>query len=182
MAALPAGLTAGTWNIDPSHSEFAFRVRYAGVSRVRGSFDVIGGSFTVGESLEELSVSAHADTASVDTGNADRDAHLQQADFFLAEEHPRLTFASTSAVLGADGEFTLVGDLTIRGVTKSVEFAASFNGAAEDPYGQTIAGFDASAKVDRRDFGIAFDAAMPGGDLLVGNRVDILIELEAVKA
>lgn len=182
MTALPAGLTAGTWNVDASHSDFAFRVRHAGVSRVRGSFDVIGGSFTVEDTFESLSVTAHADAASVDTGNADRDAHLQQGDFFLAEEHPQLTFTSTSVVPGDDDEFTLDGDLTIRGVTKSVKFNATFNGAAEDPYGRTIAGFEASAKIDRRDFGIAFDAVMPGGDLLVANRVDILIELEAVKA
>lgn len=182
MTALPQGLTTGKWDIDTAHSEFAFRVRHAGISRVRGTFEVIGGSFEVGETFEDVKVEAFADAASIDTGNEDRDAHLQQADFFLAEEHPRLSFESTEIKPEDDEEFKLIGDLTIRGVTKSVEFEAAFNGAAEDPYGRTIAGFEAKARVDRRDFGMAFDGAMPGGDKLVGNRIDILIELEAVKA
>ncbi|WP_029088872.1 YceI family protein [Brevibacterium album] len=182
MTALPAGLTAGTWNVDGVHSEFAFVARHAGVSKVRGTFEVIGGAIEVGETLEESRVTAEADAASITTGNEQRDGHLQSGDFLLAEENPKIVFTS-SAIENVDGpEFDLRGTLSMRGVEQEVVFKAEFNGVAEDPYGNTVAGFSATATVNRKDFGMSFEAVLKGGELLVSDKVAISIEIEAVRA
>lgn len=182
MTALPAGLTAGTWNVDAAHSEFAFVARHAGVSKVRGLFTVIGGSVEVGETLEDSTVSATAEAASITTGNEQRDGHLRTGDFLLADEYPEITFAST-AVENVDGpEFDLRGVLTIRGVEREVVFHAEFNGAAEDPGGNMVAGFSATGTVNRKDFGMSFDAVLKGGELLVSDKIAVNIEIEAVRA
>lgn len=181
MSNLPAGLTAGTWNVDASHSDFAFTVRHAGVTKVRGNLYGIEGSVVFGDDFESTSVQASADATTISTNNEQRDGHLQSADFFLAGEHPRVSFTSTS-VSNFDGEtFDLAGDLNIRGVSKAVTFKAEFNGSNEDPYGNTVAGFSATASINRKDFGMEFNATVPGGDLLVGDKVKIDIELEVVK-
>src|SRR5690625_3557091 len=118
MTALPQGLTAGTWNIDPVHSEFTFTARHAGVSKVRGHFEEIAGTVSIGDSLEDSSVTAEADASSVSTRNEQRDGHLKSGDFFLAEEHPKLEFKSTAIKADDAEEFEVVGELTLRGVTK----------------------------------------------------------------
>lgn len=180
MTALPANLTPGVWALDTAHSEFAFTVRHAGVSKVRGHFNVIGGDLTVGEDLASSSVSAKADAASIVTGNEQRDQHIATGDFFDAENNPEISFTSTS-LEGSWEDFTLTGDLSIRGVTKQVEFAAEFNGVGDTPMGQTIAGFTATATIKRKDFGINFDVLMGDNTLLVSDKVQIGIEIEAIK-
>lgn len=182
MTALPQGLTAGTWNIDPVHSEFTFTARHAGVSKVRGYFEDIAGSVDVGETLEDSLATAEADVASITTRNPQRDGHLQSGDFFEVENHPKLTFKSTGIKAESNEEFELLGELTMRGVTKDVAFAAEFGGVATDPNGNQVAGLSASTKVDRKDFGMEFDAVLGGGELLVSNKVKIQLELELVKA
>lgn len=182
MTALPQGLTVGTWNIDPVHSEFTFTARHAGVSKVRGHFEEISGAVNVGDTLEDSSVSAEAAVESITTRNDSRDQHLKSGDFFKAEEHPKLTFTSTDIKADAADEFTTVGELTMRGVTKEVSFATEFGGVATDPNGNQVAGMSASATVNRKDFGMEFEAVLGGGELLVSDKVKIELELELVKA
>lgn len=182
MTALPQGLTAGTWNIDATHSTIGFVVRHGGISKARGKFDVISGSATVGDSFESLSVTATADPKTINTGNDQRDEHLKSGDFFKADEHPEIVFTSTSVEDFDGSEFTLKGEITLLGVTKEVVFDAEFLGAGEDPYGNQVAGVSATAKINRKDFGMSFDATMPGGDLLVSNNVTLEIDVELTKA
>ncbi|HJA62265.1 MAG TPA: YceI family protein [Candidatus Brevibacterium intestinavium] len=182
MTALPQGLTAGTWNIDPVHSEFTFTARHAGVSKVRGHFEEIAGTVSIGDSLEDSSVTAEADASSVSTRNEQRDGHLKSGDFFLAEEHPKLEFKSTAIKADDAEEFEVVGELTLRGVTKEVAFATEFAGVATDPNGNQVAGLSATGTVNRKDFGMSFDAVLGGGELLVSDKIKIELELELVKA
>lgn len=182
MTALPNNLTAGTWNVDTVHSKFAFIARHAGVSKVRGQFDVIGGEIVVGDDFESSTVAAEADATSISTGNEHRDGHLQSGDFLLAEENPKVTFESTG-ISNFDGEeFDLTGTLTMRGVSKEVTLKAEFGGAAEDPNGNTVAGFSASGRINRKDWGMDFEAVLKGGELLVSDRITLEIDIEAVKA
>ncbi|GAA4506022.1 YceI family protein [Brevibacterium yomogidense] len=181
MTALP-NLTAGTWNIDAGHSQFAFIARHAGVSRVRGHFQVIGGAIAVGEEFENSTVRAEAAASSITTGNEQRDGHLQSGDFLLAEENPTIVFESTG-ISDVDGtDFQLTGNLTMRGVTKEVTLSAEYAGAAEDPNGNTVAGFSATGRINRKDWGMSFDAVLKGGELLVSDRVTLEIDIEAVRA
>ncbi len=182
MTALPQGLTAGTWTIDPVHSEFTFTARHAGVSKVRGHFEEISGTVEAGGSLEDSSVSAEAVVASISTRNEQRDGHLKTSDFFAADQFPTLNFTSTAVKPKSDSEFDLVGDLTMRGVTREVVFATEFGGVATDPNGNQVAGLSAEATVNRKDFGMEFDAVLGGGELLVSDKVRIGLELELVRA
>lgn len=182
MTALPTNLTAGTWTVDAIHSKFAFIARHAGVSKVRGHFDVIGGQIVVGEDFENSTVRAEADAASITTGQEQRDGHLQSGDFLLVEENPKVIFESTG-ISNFDGEdFDLSGNLTMRGVTREVTLKAEFSGAAEDPNGNLVAGFSAAGKVNRKDWGMDFEAVLKGGELLVSDKVTLEIDIEAVKA
>lgn len=182
MTALPTNLTAGTWTVDTVHSAFTFIARHAGVSKVRGQFDVIGGAIEVADEFENSTVTAEADASSITTGNEQRDGHLQSGDFLLAEENPKVVFQSTG-ISNFDGEeFDLEGTLSMRGVTKPVSFKAEFSGATEDPNGNTVAGFSATATINRKDWGMDFDAVLKGGELLVSDKVTLEIDIEAVKA
>ncbi|MFC9443524.1 MULTISPECIES: YceI family protein [Brevibacterium] len=182
MTALPKGLTAGTWNIDPNHSEFTFTARHAGVSKVRGNFEDISGTVEVGDSLEDSSVTAEAVVESINTRNSQRDQHLKTSDFFAADEHPKLTFKSTGVKAESGDDFELEGELTMRGVTKQVAFDSEFHGVATDPMGNEVAGLTASATVDRKEFGMEFSAVLGGGELLVSDKIKIVLDLELTKA
>lgn len=182
MTALPQGLVPSTWTIDPVHSEFTFTARHAGVSKVRGHFEDISGTVNVGETLEDSSVTAEAVVNSISTRNDHRDGHLKTSDFFAADEYPTLNFTSTGVKPKSDAEFDLVGQLTMRGVTKEVVFATEFGGVATDPNGNQVAGLSAEATVNRKDFGMEFEAVLGGGELLVSDKVKIGLELELVKA
>lgn len=181
MTALPTGLTAGTWNIDPSHTEASFTVRHAGISKVRGAVAVASGTLTVGEDLESSSVDVKLDPATVTTGDANRDGHLKGNDFFDVEAHPEWTFTST-AIRAAGSSHVVVGDLTIHGVTREVELETEFNGTAVDPFGNTRAGFEATVTISRKDFDLTWNAALEAGGVLVADKVRIDLDVSAIKA
>lgn len=172
-----ADLTPGTWTVDPSHTEVGFVARHLMVTKVRGRFPQVDGTVTVAEPFSASSVTATAQIASVTTGNADRDAHLRSGDFFDAENHPQMSFVSTAVTADA-----LEGELTIRGVSRPVRFELSFQGVATDPWGNTKAAFEADATVNRRDWGLEWNAALEGGGVLVSDKVQIVLEIQLVKA
>ncbi len=172
-------LAAGTWNLDPSHSEIGFSVRHAGISKVRGSFTEFDATLTTGESLADSSVEATIQIASVSTKDANRDGHLKSADFFDAEQFPTMTFKSTGTK-GDAGEFVVVGDLTIRGVTQQVELETELGGQAVDAFGATRVGFFASTTISRKEFGITWNAALEAGGVLVSDKVKIEIDASFV--
>ena len=177
------GLTPGTWTVDPSHSEVGFVVRHLMVSKVKGRFADVYGTITVAEDVLQSSVEATAQVASIDTRDANRDAHLLSADFFDADSFPELIFRST-ALRAKGGDFEMDGDLTIKGVTKPVTFTLEYNGAAANPLaeGAATAGFSAAAEINRKDFGLEWNVALESGGVLVGDKVTITLEIEAGKA
>jgi polyisoprenoid-binding protein YceI len=170
----------GTYAIDPSHTELGFAVRHMAVSKVRGRFSTFEGTLELAEDPKDSKVSVTIEAGSVDTRDENRDGHLKTNDFFDVENHPTWTFVSTSIAPEGGTEFKVVGDLTIRGVTKSVTLDASLEGVVKDPYGNHRVGFSASTTINREDFGVAFGAVMEAGGLVVAKKVDIQIEAEAV--
>jgi len=180
FASLP--LFADTYTVDKSHSEANFSVRHL-VSKVSGKFDDFSGSITTdGKSAETSSVEFTIKTASVDTGNADRDKHLQTADFFDAAKNPEITFKSTSIKPTAKKNvYDVTGDFTMRGVTKRITLPVEFNGFAKDPWGNQRAGFSATTTVNRKDYGINWNKALDNGGYLLSDDVDITVNIEAVK-
>jgi polyisoprenoid-binding protein YceI len=176
---LPAGLTTGAYDIDTSHTTAAFSVRHAGIAKVRGTIAVTAGTITVGEDLESSSVTAELDAKSVSTGDAGRDGHLQGADFWHAEEKPTWYFTSTD--IRADGdEYVISGDLTINGITKGAELKTEFTGTAKDPFGNDRAGFEASLEINRKDYGLTWNASLETGGFLVGDKVKITLDVSAI--
>lgn len=173
---LPA---VGTWSLDPSHTNVTFSVRHLGLSKVRGRFTSFTGDIVVAEDPTQSGVNVAVDVSSVDTHDEKRDEHLRTNDFFNAPEFPTMTFASTS-VSGGGSDWAVTGDLTIRGVTRPVTLAATFEGTAADPWGGSRTAFAATAEVDREDFGMTWNAALEAGGVLVGKKVKIEIEAEAV--
>jgi polyisoprenoid-binding protein YceI len=171
--------TAGTWKLDPNHSEVSFWVKHLKISKVRGTFETVDATIVTAPDPKDSTISAVIDVASVNTGQKDRDNHLRTSDFFLAEEHPQLTFVSTQ--INTDGDdFSVDGNLTLRGVTKPVTFSGEFNGVATDEYGQTKAGATASTKINRHDFGVSWNAALEAGGFTLGDDVTINLELQVV--
>jgi polyisoprenoid-binding protein YceI len=170
------GLSTGTWAIDPTHTEVGFVARHLMVSKVRGSFTDVSGTVTVGEELADSVADVVIKAASVSTGTPDRDAHLRSADFFDADSYPEITFRSTSF----DGE-TLVGDLTIKGVSKPVTLDVEFNGVATDPWGNDKAAFEASTEIDRTQWGLTWNAALEKGGVLVSDTIKIVIDVQLAK-
>jgi polyisoprenoid-binding protein YceI len=170
-----------TYVIDKSHSEVFFQVRHL-VTKVRGRFSDFEGTIRLNEAHpEQSSVNFTIQTASVDTNVADRDTHLRSADFFHVEEHPTLTFHSTRVTKKSDEDFVIVGDLTIRGTKKEVHLPISFLGHATDPWGGARVGFEAELTVNRKDFGLVWNAALETGGFLVGDEVKITLSIQAVK-
>ena len=173
------GYIAGTWDIDPVHSDVSFTVRHMMVSKVRGRFGTVSGEIVTGENLASSSVAATIDASSIDTGNEQRDGHIRSADFFDVENHPQWTFRSTA--LRADGDdFALDGELTIKGVTRPVTLAIEINGFGPDAWGGTRAGFSASTTIDRNDFGVDIKMPLDGGGVVVSDKVQITLEIEGV--
>jgi polyisoprenoid-binding protein YceI len=173
------GLVAGTWTIDPVHSEVGFSVRHLMVSKVRGTFTTFEGAITVAENSLDSKVEATIDASTVVTGDENRDAHLRSQDFFDIEKHPKITFVSTK-VQPHGSDYVVTGDLTIHGVTRSVDLDLEFNGVSPDPWGGQRAGFSASTEISRGDYGIEFNMAVDGGGVVVGDKVKIIIEIEAI--
>ena len=171
---LPTEIVAGTWTIDPSHSEVGFTVRHL-MTKVRGLFESFEGTVTTGETLADTKAEATIDLNSVNTRDAQRDGHLRSSDFFDVENSGPMTFRSTSF----DGT-TATGELTIKGVTNTVELDVEFLGIDKDAYGNTRIGFEATTTINRKDFGVDFDIPLDGGKLLVGHTVNITLSIQAV--
>ncbi|AWK74959.1 YceI family protein [Rhodococcus sp. NPDC019627] len=171
------GLTAGTWAIDPVHSTVGFSVRHLMVSKVRGTFNDFTGAITVAED-GTASVTAEIQVASIDTKNADRDAHIKSADFFDAEQFPTATFTSTGIRTKGD-DYVVDGNFTLRGVTRPVELALEFNGVNPGMGNGPVAGFEATTVLNRKDFGISIDMPLEGGGAVVGDKITISLEIEA---
>jgi polyisoprenoid-binding protein YceI len=173
------GYLAGAWDIDTSHSDVSFTIRHMMVSKVRGRFGKFSGEIVTGENLADSTVTATIDATSIDTNNEQRDGHIRSADFFDVENHPEWTFRSTA--LRVDGEdLALDGELTIKGVTRPVTLALEVNGFGPDAWGGTRAGFSASTTIDRNDFGVDIKMPLDGGGVVVGDKVQIHLEIEAV--
>jgi polyisoprenoid-binding protein YceI len=173
-----SGLQAGTWDIDPSHSSVEFTVRHMMFSKVRGRFASFRGTVVIGDEPSESSVEAVVDVASVDTNDENRDAHLRGPDFFDAERYPEMTFVSRS--VRAEGDHAVVtGDLTLHGVTRPVELDLELNGIGTDPFGRTKAGFSASTELSRKDFGLEWNVALETGGVLLGDKVQVALEIQA---
>ena len=169
------GLVAGTWTIDPSHSEVGFTVRHL-MTKVRGLFESFEGTVTTGETLADTRAEATIDLNSVDTRDAQRDGHLRSADFFDVENSGPMKFVTTSF----DGA-TATGELTIKGVTRTVELDVEFLGVDKDAFGNTRIGFEATTEINRKDFGVDFNIPLDGGKLLIGDKVAITLEIQAVR-
>ncbi len=175
------GYVAGTWTIDPVHSEVGFSVRHMMVSKVRGKFTAFSGEIVTGAQPTDSSVTAEIDLSSINTGNDQRDAHIRSADFFEVETYPTMTYKSTG--VRADGDdYILDGELTLKGATKNVPLHLELNGFGPDAFGGTRAGFTGTAEINRRDFGVNFNAALQNGGVVVSDKVTIHLEIEAVLA
>jgi polyisoprenoid-binding protein YceI len=173
-------LTPGTWTVDQSHSTVGFVARHLMISKTRGRFTSFSGRVSVPENPLDATVEATVDLASVDTGDEGRDGHLRSADFFDVEHFPTMTLSDTK--VKAEGEyFTLHGDLTIKGVTRAVEFELEFEGVTNDPWGGTRAGFAAETEINRKDWGLTWNAALETGGVVVSDKVKILLEIELIK-
>ena len=179
MSQLPQ---AGTYSVDAVHSSVSFVARHLVASKVRGNFTEFEGTIAIGDSAETSTVSATIQAASITTHNEMRDGHLQSPDFLDLENHPTLTFVSTSISDKGNDHYALAGDLTIRGITKSVVWDLEYLGTSPGMApGVTIAGFEAHLEIDRRDYGVNFEGTLDNGSLIVSNKVNLVLEIEAAK-
>lgn len=172
-------IPAGTWNLDPSHSEVGFTVRHAGISKVRGKFDSFSATLVIPENGVGATATASIEAASFNSGNADRDAHVRSADFFDVETYPTLNFEATS-VKGDEDGVVVTGDLTIRGITKEVRLDVEVNGVARDAFGLFRAGAETKTVISRKEFGLTWNAALEAGGVLVSDKVTIELDLSFV--
>ncbi len=175
------GYVAGTWTIDPVHSDVAFTVRHMMVSKVRGHFTRFEGELRLAPDPLDSTVTATIDLSSIDTNNPQRDDDLRSANFFETDTYPTMTYRSTGIRHSEDG-YDVDGELTLHGVTRQVPLTLDVNGFTRDPYGGTRAGFSATAEINRQDFGITTNIPMDGGGVVVGDKIQIFIEIEAVLA
>ncbi|MFV2083958.1 YceI family protein [Micromonospora sp. LOL_021] len=173
--------TAGTYELDQAHRRVGFVARHMMVSKVRGEFTDATATITVAEDPLQSSVTAVLQAASINTGQADRDAHLRGGDFLDVEKFATIEFRSTEIVSHSGNEFVLAGDLTVKDVTRPVELAVEFEGAGRSPFGQDIFGFTASTEIDREEFGLTWNVALETGGVLVGKKIKIEIEGEAIR-
>jgi polyisoprenoid-binding protein YceI len=170
------------WAIDTMHSEVQFKVKHLVISTVTGSFNQFTAELEAEkEDFTDAKVTFTADVDSIDTNNAQRDGHLKSDDFFGAANHPKLTFVSTSLAQKSGSDYVLKGDLTIKGTTKAVELAVDFGGVAKDPYGQTKVGFEATGKINRKDFGLAWSAVTEAGGVVVSDEVKLILNIQFIK-
>jgi polyisoprenoid-binding protein YceI len=172
-------ITTGTWALDPTHTEIGFTVRHI-MSKVRGKFETFEGTVVTADDLTDSRVDVSVDLNSINTGTVDRDNHLRSSDFFEVENHPTMTFASTGVVEKAPGELVVQGDLTIKGVTKPLELAVEVLGEGSDPWGGTRIGVEATGLISRKEFGIDFNIPLEGGKVVIGDKISIVINAEAV--
>jgi polyisoprenoid-binding protein YceI len=182
MTAAP--LTVSTWKIDPAHSAAEFKVKHMMISNVKGKFSGITGALTLDESdVTRSSVFATIPLATLSTGDEQRDGHLKSADFFNAEKHPEMVFKSTKIAVTEPGELAVTGELSILGVTRPVTFAVEGPSApGKDPWGNTRIGLSATAKINRKDFGLSWNAALETGGVLVGEEVTLTLDVQFIQA
>lgn len=172
------GYLAGVWTIDATHSHVGFVIKHMMVSKVRGHFATLSGEITTAADPLDSAVSVSLDATSIDTANQMRDDHIRSADFFEVENHPTITFTSTG-LRSEEGEFFIDGNLTIRGITKPVTLAVETPEFGPNPQGGTKAGFSATAEINRSDFGVSYNGPIPGGGVALGEKVQIVLEVEA---
>jgi len=174
--------TTGTWTIDPAHTRVGFSAKHAMVTTVRGQFGDFTGSLRLdggdpASSRADIRISA----GSIDTGNADRDAHLRSGDFLDVETYPELSFTSTGVRYEGGSDFVMLGDLTIRGETRPVELAVELEGLATDPFGNERVGFTGNTTISRKDFGLVWNVALEAGGVLVSDKVKITLDVSAIE-
>jgi polyisoprenoid-binding protein YceI len=174
-----SGYRAGTWQIDPVHSDMSFVVRHMMVSKVRGHFGTFTGTIVTAENPLESRATATIDMTSISTNNEQRDGHLRSPDFFETDSYKEMTFVSTGVRPQDDG-FLLDGELSLKGVTKPITLTVEYNGIGPDAYGGVRAGFSATGEINRSDFNVSFNATYEGGGLVVSDKVQLRLEIEAV--
>jgi polyisoprenoid-binding protein YceI len=182
MSTQTTAVPTGTWNVDPAHSTVGFAVKHMGIATVRGHFAAFEGALVIGDDLAATTITGSVEVPSVSTNQADRDGHLQSADFFDAENHPAITFASTAIEPLDATTFKVTGDLTIRGTTKPITLHAEIDGTDTDPWGNERVGVTATGELSRGDFGMTFNQALGSGNMLVSDKVKLTIDVSAVKA
>ena len=173
------GYVAGTWTIDPVHTDVSFSVRHIMVSKVRGRFATFEGEIVTGENPLDSTVNATVDLRSIDTNNEQRDGHIRSGDFFDAEKYPTMSYRSLRIRPSGDG-YVVEGDLTLHGVTRRVPLHLELNGFGKDPYGGTRAGFSATTELNRKDFGIDTNIPLDGGGVVIGDKIQVSLEVEAI--
>jgi polyisoprenoid-binding protein YceI len=173
---------AGSYVLDPTHTRIGFVARHAMVTKVRGSFNEFEGTAVVGSTLDASSATLTIQAGSIDTRNEQRDGHLRSNDFLAMEEFPQITFVSTGVRQTGDTTLELTGDLSIRGVTNSVTIPFEFEGAATDPFGNLRVGFEGAVVINRKDYGITWNAALETGGVLVSDKITLEFEVSAIKA
>lgn len=183
LALFSVSASAQTWEFDKAHSEVGFEVSHMVISDVSGQFTDFDGKITNfdGKDFTKAGVEVTIQAASIDTRNEKRDSHLRSGDFLLVDSFPTITFVSTSVTQPQDKEFKIVGDLTIRGVSRQVTLNATLNGIIEDPYGNTRAGFSAETEISRQEYNVQFNAMLETGGLVVGDEVKIELQVEAIR-
>lgn len=170
-----------SWQLDPVHTHVGFSVKHMMVTTVRGQFRNFRGDLRIDPAnFTHSSVEGEIDVASIDTGNNDRDNHLRTNDFFDAVNHPKITFRSVSIEAKDAGDYVVHGDLTIRGVTKRVALDVEFHGTSKNPYGKTVAGLSVRGTINRKDFGVNFNALLETGGVAVGEKVKLELDVEAI--
>jgi polyisoprenoid-binding protein YceI len=172
-------VAAGTWDIDPVHSDVSFAVRHMMVSKVKGRFGAFSGEIVTGADILDSTVTASVDLTSVDTNNDQRDGHIKSADFLDVATHPTMTYKSTG-VRRSGGDYVIEGELSLHGVTRSVPLEVEIAGSGPDAYGGTRVGFSATATISRSDFGIDISMPLDGGGVVVGDKIQISLEVEGV--
>lgn len=173
---------AGTWTLDPTHTRIGFVARHLIAAKVRGQFESFAGTVEVAEDLTQSKIEVSIDTESVNTGTTDRDNHLRSGDFFDVENFPTMKFTSTKIEELGEGKYEITGDLTIKDVTKPVTLDTTYLGIINDPWGNAKAMLEASAKINREDWGLTWNAPLEAGGVLVSKEVTIELEVQAAKA
>lgn len=171
------------WALDPTHSQIEFTVRHMMFAKVKGAFNSFRAEIEADpEDLTTADVTFTIDASSVDTNNEDRDNHLRSADFFDVENYPNLVFVAKKIAKTGDGVYDVTGDMTIRGVTREETFKVTYNGSGKDPWGNVKAGFSAEGSINRKDYGLTWNAALETGGVLVGDEIKIAMEIQAAQA
>ena len=171
-----------TYKIDPAHSEITFKVKHLMITNVTGNFNQFDATLeAINEDFSDAKISFEAETASISTNNEQRDEHLKGEDFFASATYPKISFVSTSFTKSSIDEYKLVGDITIRGISKSVELAVEYGGTATDPYDQVKSGFEISGKINRKDFGLVWSATTEAGGIVVSDEVKLNLSVQMIK-